>query len=469
MDIYDVAILGGGSAGEYTASVLAAAGTRVVLIEERLVGGECPYFACVPSKAMLAAAELRQSIRRMAVTAGAISGPLALDGDREAYAAAVARRDVVALHQDDSAAVERLQANGVRLIRRRGRIAGPGVLIAGDLRIGWRDLVIATGTRFREPSIPGLDTVPFWNSEHFYSSHELPASVVIIGGGAVGCEIAQVLNRFGCRVTLVQHSRQLLSREEPAVADALAVALREDGVDVRLHVKVASVGPAPGGARVTLDDGWSAAVERVIVAIGMRANTDGIGLEHLGIALDAGGYIPIDDHCRVAGRPDLWGAGDVTGVAPYTHTANYHARTIAANLLGKDTRADHRAIPRGVYTEPAVASVGLTSIAARAQGYDVALATFPLGHTARAFVRGDKTGLLLLVADRRARVLLGAAAIGSHVEEFIGEAALAIRARVPLEVLADLVHPFPTYSEAYEPPFRQLVAAVDEAPARIGT
>jgi dihydrolipoamide dehydrogenase len=311
--------------------------------------------------------------------------------------------------------------------------------------------------------------VPFWNSEHFYSSHELPASAVIIGGGAVGCEIAQVLNRFGCRVMLVQHSRQLLSREEPAVADALAVALREDGIDVRLHVEVASVGPAPGGARVTLDDGGSAAVERVIVAIGMRANADGIGLEHLGIELDARGYVPVDDHCRVAGRPDLWGAGDVTGVAPYTHTANYHARTIAANLLGKDTRADHRAIPRGVYTEPAVASVGLTSIAARAHGYDVTLATFPLGHTARAFVRGDETGLLVLVADKRERVLLGAAAIGSHVEEFIGEAALAIRARVPLDVLADLVHPFPTYSEAYEPPFRQLVVAVDEAPARIGT
>jgi len=465
MDIYDVAILGGGSAGEYTASLLAAGGKDVVLIEERLVGGECPYFACMPSKAMLAAAELRQSIRRTAVTAGAISGALALDGDREAYAAAVARRDIVAEHRDDSGAAQRLQAKGVRLIRRRGRIEEPGVLTAGDLRIGWRDLVIATGTRFREPNIPGLDTASFWTSEHFYSSDELPASAIVIGGGAVGCEIAQVLNRFGCRVTLIQHSRQLLSREEPAVADALAAALREDGVDVRLDVEVVSVGPSPSGARVTLDDGWSATVERVIIAIGMRANADGIGLEHLDIELDGRGYVPIDDHCRVAGRPNLWGAGDVTGVAPYTHTANYHARTIAANLLGKDTRADHRAIPRGVYTEPAVASVGLTSIAARAQGYEVTLATFPLGHTARAFVRGDKTGLLLLVADKRERVLLGAAAIGAHVEEIIGEAALAIRARVPLEVLADLVHPFPTYSEAYEPPFRQLMAVVDEAGA----
>ena len=421
------------------------------------MGGECPYFACMPSKAMLAAAELRQSVRRTAVKAGAVSHPMVLDDDREAYAAAVARRDIVAEHRDDSGAVQRLQALGVRVIKAHGRIEAPGVLSANELRLGWRDLVIASGTRPSEARIPGLDTVPVWNSEQFYSSDELPSHAAVIGGGAVGCEIAQVLSRFGCRVTLVQHSRQLLSREEPAVADAFAAALRDDGVDVRLDSHVVSIGPDPGGARVTFRDRWSMAVERVIVATGMRANTDGIGLEHLGIEPDARGYLPVDDRCRVAGRPNVWGAGDVTGLAPYTHTANYHARTIAANLLGKDTRADHRAIPRGVYTEPSVASVGLTSIVARSQGYDVAVATFPLGRTARAVVRGDPVGLLVLVVDKRERVLLGAAAVGSHVEEIIGEAALAIRARVPLEVLADVVHPFPTYSEGYEPPFRELL------------
>ena len=457
MDTYDVVILGGGSAGEYTASLVAAAGKSVAVIEERLVGGECPYFACMPSKAMLAAAELRHSIGRAAVKAGAVRRPLVLDDDREAYAAAVARRDAVAEHRDDTGAVHRLQAQGVHVIKSRGRIEAPGVLRADELRLGWRDLVIASGTRPRDARIPGLDTVPAWTSEQFYSSDELPARAAVIGGGAVGCEIAQILNRFGCRVTLMQHSPHLLSREEPAVADALADALREDGVDVRLNANVASIGPDPGGARVTLRDGWSVAVERVILAIGMRANTDGIGLEHLGIEPDARGYLSVDDHCRVTGRPHVWGAGDVTGLAPYTHTANYHARTIAANLLGKDTRADHRAIPRGVYTEPALASVGLTSLVARSQGYDVAVAMFPLGRTARAAVRGDTEGLLLLVADKRERVLLGAAAVGSHVEEIIGEAALAIRARVSLEVLADLVHPFPTYSEGYEPPFRELL------------
>src|SRR4030095_14425708 len=296
MDIYDVVLLGGGSAGEYAASLLTAGGKRVALVEQRLVGGECPYFACIPSKAMLAAAELRHRIRRTALMAGAIARPLALDSDREAYAAAVARRDVLAEHQDDSAAAQRLQAKGVRLIRGQGRIEGFGLLAAGESRIGWRDLVIATGTRFREPGIPGIGAVPFWTSEDVYTSAELPASAAIIGGGPVGCEIAQVLPRFGSRVTLVQHSRQLLPQEEPAVADALAAALREDGVDVRLNVEVTAVAPAPrarvadaraaalgedgvdvrlnvevpavapapGGALVTLADGASTTVERVI-------------------------------------------------------------------------------------------------------------------------------------------------------------------------------------------------------------
>ncbi len=461
MDTFDVVVLGGGSAGETAAALLARAGRRVAVVEQRLVGGECAYFACIPSKAMLLAAELRHDLRVSAPALGAISRPPALDDDRDAYAAAVSRRDVVTEHRRDGKATAELQRAGVEVIRARGRIEGPGTLVAADTRLGWRDLIVATGSRPREVTLPGLADVDAWTSEDFYSSARLPESAVVVGGGPVGCEIAQVLVRFGGRVTLVQRAPRLLPRDEPAVAEALAAMLRADGIDVRMGVRPTRVEPVAGGARIVLDDGSSSTVERVILASGVRANTAGIGLEALGIELDARGDLPVDDHCRVRGLRHVWGAGDVTALGRYTHTATYQARTIAANLLGKDTRADARALPRGVYTEPAVASVGLTAETARQRGHDVAVTTFALADTARAHLTGLTSGMIVLVADRDERVLLGASAIGPHVEELIGEMVLAIRARVPLEVLADLVHPFPSYAEAYEPAFRELLAAAD--------
>jgi dihydrolipoamide dehydrogenase len=251
---------------------------------------------------------------------------------------------------------------------------------------------------------------------------------------------------------LVEPGEQLLDREEPSVSRLLLTALREDGVDVRLGVQADRFEPSDGGARCSLSDGSNLQAERVLIATGRSPWTDGIGLEALGIEPGEHGELVADDHCRVAEH--VWAAGDVTGEAPYTHTANYQARIVAANLLGEDRTADYRAIPRAVYTDPAVASVGMDEATAREAGLDPRTAVMDLREVARTSTDGSAGGRLVLTAA--GGVLVGAAAIGPRADEWLSEAVLAIRARVPLAVLADVVHAFPTFGEAYEPPLQEL-------------
>jgi dihydrolipoamide dehydrogenase len=461
MDAYDVVILGGGSVGETVAMTVARGGKSVAIVERELLGGECPYFACMPSKAMLYSAELRHRIGT-ASTAGAVSRPLVLDDGRAAYRAAAGRRHEVADHLDDSDRVAELRAQGVAVHRGRGRILRPGAVDIDGRTVGWTDLVIAVGSAAEIPVIPGLDRALVWTSREVYTAKDLPGSALILGGGPVGCEIAQTLARFGARVTIVQKAPRLIPREEPAVAETLADVLREDGIGLRLNRAAVRAELQPERAGLVLDDGSRLVAERVVVATGRAAPLDGLGLEALDSRPSRRGFIEVDDHCRVRGQDHVWAGGDVTGIAPYTHTASYHGRVIAANLLGRDTRANHRAIPRGVYTDPAVACVGLSSVKAREQGYDVVSASMDVRHTARASATGMTSGRLVMIADRRRRTLLGAAAIGPHAEEWIGEAVLAIRAEIPIDVLTDVVHAFPTFSEVYEPPLRELAEKLDE-------
>ena len=460
METFDVVVLGAGSAGESISIALAERGRRVALVESLRVGGECPYVACMPSKSLLRSAQARNDARALRDLGGAAAAPV-LDGDDEAFRRAVERRDEIANDRDDAGAAENVEAAGVVLVRGHGKVVRPGVVDVDGRELSCTDLVLATGSHPNAPDIPGLDTVPTWTSDEALSAQERPASLVVMGGGAVGCELAQVHVRFGVRTTLVESGPQVAGKEEPSIAALLAQVLRDDGVDLRLGVQAHRAELTDdGSARLQLSDGTSVTAERVLVAIGRTPTTDGLGLDVLGISTSESGAVEVDDHCRVVGQAHVWAAGDITGTAPYTHTANYQARVVTENLMGGDRRADLRAIPRAVYTDPAVASVGMAEAQAREQGIDAVTAVMDLGEVARTSTEGAGSGRLVLTADRGRGVLIGAAAIGPHADEWLSEATLAIRAEIPLSVLADVVHAFPTFGEAYEPPLRELAALV---------
>ncbi|TAL20324.1 MAG: NAD(P)/FAD-dependent oxidoreductase [Frankiales bacterium] len=448
MEELDVVVLGAGSAGEDVARALARAGRSVALVEAGLVGGECPYLACMPAKAMLRSA----TVWAHAPDLEALGAVAQRQDGVDAYRLAARRRDEIAEHRDDSAAATSLQEAGVLLVRGRGRVTRTGVVEVDGRELGWHDLVVATGSTAIVPPLPGLDSAPTWTSDQALSATARPASLLVLGGGAVGCELAQVHARFGTMVVLVDTADQLLGREEASVARLLEQVLRDDGVDVRLGVGLDGVDGADGGATCRLSDGSRLQVERVLVATGREPATKDLGLEVLGVTPGEKGELVVDQRCRVTDR--VWAAGDVTGVAPYTHTAGYQARVVAANLLGEERVADYRAIPRAVYTDPPVASVGMDARAAEQEGVSAQTAVMDLAEVARTSTEGTGGGRLVLTAADG--FLIGAAAIGPHADEWLSEATLAIRARIPLSVLADVVHAFPTFGEAYEPPLREL-------------
>ncbi len=458
MEHFDVVALGGGSAGMAAARLLAKAGRSVALVEGGRVGGECPFVSCVPSKALLRPAQVRRLVGRAAELGATEEARLLGDGER-AYAVAASRRDDIVHHRDDSAKAADLDALGVRVLRGRGQVAREGVVAVAGTEYGFAELIVSTGSSAVWPPVQGLDEIPTWTSAEALASSERPTSMVVLGGGAAGCELAQIYSRFGAQVALVEQAPRLLGPEEPSVAGRLAAALYDDGVDIHLNTALTSAESISEGARLHLDDGATVECERVLVVTGRAPNTVGIGLEMLGVVVSDSG-LAIDDRCRVVGQNHVWAAGDVTAVAPYTHTANYQAGIIAANLAGEGATADYRAIPRAVYTDPAVASVGMHETTAADQGIDAITSSLDLVEVARSGTDGEG-GRLVVTADRTRGVVIGAAAIGPHADEWIGEASLAIHANIPLSVLTSLVHLFPTFSEAYLPLFRDLHARLN--------
>jgi len=475
MPDFDVVVLGGGTSGTLIATEVAQAGRSVVLVEAGLVGGESPYLADMPSKSLL------QSARR-----------------GETWEHAVARREEVALHLDDSAATARLAEAGVTLLRGPGRITGPGTVEVrpypaparpgrsparggkppAPVTLHYQDLVIATGSEPVAPPVEGLADVPAWTSAEALTCPDLPRRLVVLGAGPVGCELAQIYAAFGSQVTLVEAEPHVLPGEAQFTGEILGDALRRTGADLRLGSPVVKGEVLDEGLALTLADGTRIEADRVLLATGRRPRVGGLGLAELGI--DAATTLPLDETCRVvpAARPAaaggkknagrVWAAGDVTAVAPYTHTARYQARIVATNILGGNRCADYRAVPRTVYTTPSVYTVGLSPAAAAAAGLDLVTTSCDLAATARATVEDDDRGRVeLYVAAGRDDILVGAAAVGPYAEEWMGEVTLAIRAQVPLAALADVVHAFPTYGEAVGSPLRGL--AQRAAAERAGT
>lgn len=456
MKLYDVIVLGAGSAGELIATTLAKKGKSVALIEKLRVGGECAYVSCMPSKAMLRSAQVR-NLAKESVRLGGSAGPIELGSNPEAFSAAAKRRDAIADFRNDHLAAAKAEEAGVELIRGAGMITGENEITVEDQRYGWIDLVIATGSKASIPEIKGLSEIEFWTSDLALSTSIIPRSLLIVGGGPVGCELAQIFSSFGSKTTLVEFSDQLASKEHPDIAERLSKVLSDGGIKVIMNTKVESVEKLVGSrSLVHLSDKTTIEVDQVIIAAGRSPNTDGIGLEVINIVPNKKGAVEIDGHCRVLGQEHIWAAGDITGIAPYTHTANYQGQIIAENILGGTRVASYVAIPRAIYTEPAVASVGIFHSDRKNDG--LISAHFDLSDLARNQTDGEAGGLLVLTADPVRKILVGAAAIGPHADEWLAEATLAIRAEVPLAILCDVVHAFPTYGQAFEAPLKELLS-----------
>lgn len=442
---YDLIVVGLGPGGEHVAIKAAEAGLRVLGVEERLVGGECPYFGCVPSKMMIAAAHTLREARRVNELAG--SSTVSPD-----WAPVHARiRDEATDDWDDTVAVKRLEDAGATFVRGHGVLAGGGAVeVAGTTYTATKGIVVNTGTAPAAPPIPGLADTPFWTNRDAVKLSELPSSLVVIGGGAIGCELAQVMALFGVQVSLVEVADRLVALEEPEASATLEQAFAETGIQVLTGASIASVEYAEG--RFTLDLGeQQLSADKLLVAAGRRTNLQGLGLENVGLDPEARVLDP-DERMRVA--DGVWAIGDIVGKGAFTHISMYQGAVVLNDLLGRDGPwADYRAVSRVTFTAPEVASVGLTEKAARDAGLDVAVATGDLG--SRGWMARE-TGLIKLVADRGREVLVGGVVVGVNGGEIMSMLELAVHAEVPIATLLHQHFAYPTYHRAYETVLKEL-------------
>jgi dihydrolipoamide dehydrogenase len=433
---FDVIVIGMGPGGEVVASRLLSGGKTVAVVERELIGGECGYWACIPSKALLRPPEVQADAERAAGTARPeLSWPVLRD-----------YRDTMVRHLDDRKQVEGYEQQGATVVKGAAEIVGrdPWRVRAGDRELTAGHVIVATGSAALRPPIDGLDQVPVWTNREATGLREIPGRAVMIGGSAVGIELGQFLARMGTSVTLVQRGPRLLDREEPRVGELVAEHLRGDGVDVRVGCQVTAARRDGADTVVDLDDGTSVRTDVVVLGAGRRPRTGGLGLAELGIEL------AVDGQCRVT-EDGLWAVGDVTGVALFTHVAKYQGRVVADTILGKPRTTHYTGVPRVVFGDPEIAAVGLTRAQAEEQGIELATAEVDLPKLlARPWTyQTEPVGTLGLLADRGRGVLVGAWAVAPLAGEWIHQAALAIRAGIPITTLLDGIAQFPTYSEGY--------------------
>ena len=401
------------------------------------VGGECAYWACVPSKTLLRAPEVRCEAKRVR----------GLTQPRRRWAQIAAYRDFMISDLDDTDKAMTMEAAGATLIRGTGQIAGPGRVSVGGGVIEAGHIVVATGTDPGVPAIDGLDQAEIWGTRDVYTMAEPPRDAIVLGGGPVGIETAQMLHGHGTHVIVVQSESRLLPREDVAVGEELARRLTEDGVELCLGLDAQGVEDAGGRVKLFLADGRSVEAERLVAAVGRSPRVDGIGLETIGLGPGESGGIDVDERCRAA--DGVWAVGDVTAVMPFTHVAHYQGEIAADDILGRPRRADYRAIPRVVFSDPEVAAVGVTPEQAQARGMAIELGTVGLERLARTGMYGSGyRGFMTVLADREQGVLVGAFAVGPLASEWIGAAVVAIKARVPISTLLDTPMQFPTFGEA---------------------
>lgn len=449
----DVVVIGMGPGGETVAGRLADAGVDVIGIERELVGGECPYWGCIPSKMAIRAANLLAEARRIP----GVAGTSTVTSDWAPVAARI--RDEATDNWDDRVAVERFVGKGGRFIRGEGRIIARGrVAVADDVIEAGRAIVVATGARAVIPDIAGLAEAGYWTNREALEAKELPASLIVLGGGAVGVELGQAFARFGVEVTILESAGRVLPKAEPEVGDIVRDVLLRDGIAIRCGSTAQHVTRTPSGVDVTLADGSIVHADQLLVSVGRRPDPAAVGLDTVGVPAGARAA-PVDDHLRVA--PGVWALGDVTGKGGFTHVAVYQAPIVVAAILGHEhAPADYRALPKVTFTDPEIGEVGLTVAAAGAAGIEVRVGRASVPSSARGWIhKVGNEGIVILVADARHDVLVGATALGPNGGEVLGLLTLAVHAEVPLSTLRTMMYAYPTFHRAVEDALRDLDAS----------